>query len=337
MSDLEARPEASLERLGAQMRAYLAAAKAPNTRKAYTSDWDEFESWAVYVRRLPLPASPETVALYLANLAAAEAKASTIARRLASIAEAHRTARLPSPTTDPGVVAVWDGIRRVHGSAVENAEPIRVPLLARIIAALPRVPVPGDQDPQDPDPEPPPLTLASKRDKAMLLVGFAAALRRSELAALDHKDVSWVDQGLVVTIRRSKTDQAGAGRRVGIPYGSRLETCPVRAVDAWCEAADIRDGRLFRPINRGDHLSGPGVSAAAVNRIVQRAVARTGTDPARYSAHSLRAGFATAAAEAGVDERSIMAQTGHKSLTVARGYIREGSLFRNNPAAQLGL
>jgi integrase len=272
-----------------------------------------------------LPAAPETVALYIADLAEI-AKASTIARRLTSIAEAHRAAKHPSPTEDPAVVAVWDGIRRIHGSAVENAEPIRVLLLGRMIAALPQTP--------NPDLPPP---LGSLRDRALLLVGFAAALRRSELAALDYEDLRWVTEGLVVTIRRSKTDQEGAGRRVGVPYGSNPETCPVRAVSAWCQAARIDAGRLFRPVNRGGRLSGTQLSAAAVNRIVQRAVARTGIDPTPYSAHSLRAGLATAAAEAGVDERSIMAQTGHKSVTVARGYIREGSLFRNNPAAQVGL
>jgi integrase len=330
VSEVEARARASLERLGARAETYVAAAKAANTLKAYRSDWREFESWARTVGLRALPATPDTVALYIADLAQM-AKASTIARRLTSIAEAHRAARQPSPVADPAVVAVWDGIRRVHGSAVENAEPIRVPLLARMIAALPRVPAP-----EDPRSEPQ-LTLGSKRDKALLLVGFAGALRRSELAALDYEDLSWVDEGLVVTIRRSKTDQEGAGRRVGIPYGSKLETCPVRAADAWCQAARISEGRLFRPVNRGDHLSGRELSAAAINRIVQRAVARTGADPIPYSAHSLRAGLATAAAEAGVDERSIMAQTGHKSVTVARGYIREGSLFRNNPAAQVGL
>jgi integrase len=325
VSDLEARARESLERLGTRARTYVTAAKAENTLRAYRSDWREFESWAAHVGLQALPATPETVALYIADLAEV-AKASTIARRLTSIAEGHRAAKQPSPTEDPAVVAVWDGIRRVHGSAVENAEPIRVPLLARMIAALPQAP--------NTDLAPP---LASLRDKALLLVGFAGALRRSELAALDYEDLRWVTEGLVVTIRRSKTDQEGSGRRVGIPYGSNPDTCPVRAADAWCQAARIDAGRLFRPVNRGGRLSGTQLSAAAVNRIVQRAVARTGTDPTPYSAHSLRAGLATAAAEAGVDERSIMAQTGHKSVTVARGYIREGSLFRNNPAAQVGL
>ncbi len=304
----------------------MAAAKAENTLRAYRSDWREFEDWAATVGLATRPATPETVALYIADLAAQEAKASTIARRLTSIGEAHRSARQASPTTDPVVVAVWDGIRRVHGTAVDNAAPIRVPMLARMIDAMP--------GPSEPGALPP---LGSLRDQALLLIGFAGALRRSELAALEYSDLRWVDDGLVVTIRRSKTDQVGAGRRVGIPYGSRLPTCPVRATDAWCQAARIGDGRLFLPVNRGGHLSGKRLSAAAINRIVQRAVARTGTDPDPYSAHSLRAGFATYASQRGASDRAIAHQTRHRSLASLNQYIRIESAWADNAATALDL
>jgi integrase len=136
---------------------------------------------------------------------------------------------------------------------------------------------------------------------------------------------------------RSKTDQEGAGRQVGIPYGSNVETCPVRALRAWLDAARITTGPLFRPVTRHGNVGSARLTAASANRIVQRAVRRAGLDPRPYSAHSLRAGLATSAAEAGVSERAIMNQTGHRSLAVARGYIRSGSLFRHNAAAQIGL
>jgi integrase len=142
---------------------------------------------------------------------------------------------------------------------------------------------------------------------------------------------------VVLTLRRSKTDQDGAGRPVGVPYGSNPPTCPVRALRAWTDTAGITTGPLFRPVTRHGTI-GPGrLTAASVNRAVQRAVARAGYGPRPYSAHSLRAGLATSAAEVGVSERAIMAQTGHRSLSVARSYIRSGSLFRDNAAAQVGL
>ena len=167
--------------------------------------------------------------------------------------------------------------------------------------------------------------------------GFAAALRRSELVALDAADVAEVAEGLVVTLRRSKTDQEGAGRSIGVPYGSRLPTCPVRALRAWREVAAISAGPLFRPIDRHGNISTARLSDRAVARVVQAAVSAAGFDPARFAGHSLRAGFATAAAGGGGEERTIAEQTGHRSMSVLRGYIRSGSLFRSNAAASVGL
>ena len=308
---------ADLELLGARAAEYVAAAKAPNTVRAYRSDWREFSAWAAWRGIEALPAAPETLALYLTDLAGA-AKTSTISRRLAAIGQAHRTAGWPSPTEDPAVKAVWAGIRRVHGTAADGAAPLTIALLRRVVEALPD-------------------NLGGVRDRALLLVGFASALRRSELVALDVDDVEERHEGLVVRIRRSKTDQEGAGRLVGLPFGSNPGTCPVRALHGWCDTAAISAGPLFRPVSRSGKFGRGRLTAASANRAVQRAVARAGLDPRPYSAHSLRAGLATTAAEAGVSERSIMAQTGHRSLAVARGYIRSGSLFRDNAAAQVGL
>ncbi|MGH2689686.1 MAG: site-specific integrase, partial [Actinomycetota bacterium] len=298
----------ALELLAARAQEYVTAARAPATLRAYRSDWAEFSSWARDRDLVTLPAEPSTVALYLTDLAGL-AKNSTLARRLASISAAHRAAGHPSPTDDPGVKAVWAGSRRTHGSVPDRAAPITVPLLRRMVDALP-------------------AGLGGLRDRALLLVGFAGALRRSELVALDVADVSERDEGLVIVLRRSKTDHEGAGREVGLPYGSNPATCPVRSLRVWVDMAGITAGPLFRPVDRHGKISDNRLSAAGANRIVQRAVARTGADPRLYSAHSLRAGLATAAAEAGVPERSIMNQTGHRSLVVARGYIRRGSLFR---------
>ncbi|MDP1806523.1 MAG: site-specific integrase, partial [Acidimicrobiales bacterium] len=296
---------------------YAGKARAEATKKAYRTDWAEFTAWAHHKGLATLPAEPLTVICYIVELAGA-AKTSTIARRLVSIGEYHRAARCPSPADDVELQAVWAGIRHEHGTAPDVAEPISVVLLRAMIARLPP-------------------TARGKRDQALLLVGFAAALRRSELVALDRADIAERREGLVVNVRRSKTDQEGAGRRVGVPYGSTPATCPVRALEAWCQAARIEEGPLFVTFDRRGRITPNRLHPSAVNRVVQRSVAATGVSPAGYSAHSLRAGLATAAAAAGVSERAIMVQTGHRSLTVARGYIREGSLFRENAAAAVGL
>lgn len=174
------------------------------------------------------------------------------------------------------------------------------------------------------------------RDRALLLVGFAGAFRRSELVALTVADVRFAHEGLIVTLRRSKTDQEGQGTTRGITYGSNPATCPVRALQGWIADAQLTDGPLFRSMKYGKLQPG-GLDGRDVARLLKRAARGAGLDPTHFSGHSLRAGLATAAAAAGVSERAIMSQTGHKSLTVMRRYIREGSLFRDNPSGQVGL
>lgn len=175
------------------------------------------------------------------------------------------------------------------------------------------------------------------RDRALILLGFAGAFRRSELVALDVADCSFGKDGLTVTLRRSKTDQDGAGRRVGIPYGSNPETCPVRVLQSWMEQASISTGAMFRSITRHGHVQAERLSGIDVARVVKKLVQRAGLDPTKYAGHSLRAGHATSAAIAGASERSIMNQTGHRSVQMVRRYIRDGSLFRENSAGKLGL
>lgn len=179
-----------------------------------------------------------------------------------------------------------------------------------------------------------PQTLQGLRDRALLLLGFAGAFRRSELVGLDVGDVTWGEDGLTVNLRRSKTDQEREGRKVGIPFGSTPQTCPVRTLRGWLEAAELTEGSLFRPV-KGSKVSAARLSYKAVARLVKRAAEAAGLEPSRLSGHSLRSGLATAAAKAGKSERSIMAQTGHRSAQMVRRYIRDGELFGENAAAGL--
>lgn len=307
-----------LRQVAQQAREYAARAKAANTVRAYRTDWQDFTAWCQGQDLQPLPAAPASVALYLTALAAAGRKASTIQRRMSAISQAHKAAGHESPTGSAAVRAVWAGIRRAKGTAQQGKAPTVTADLRAMVSTLPD-------------------TLLGARDRALLLLGFAGAFRRSELVALDVSDVEFTRDGLVVIIRRSKTDQEGQGRKVGIPYGSRPDTCPVRAVQEWFAAAGITGGALFRSVNRHGRLQPGRLSDKAVALVVKRAAAAAGLDPARYAGHSLRAGLATAAAAAGVSERAIMAQTGHRSLSMVRRYIRDGSLFRENAAAEVGL
>lgn len=318
MTALEPAPSTSLESLVDAARSYIAASRAPATVRAYRSDWRHFTAWCAERRCEALPASPETVALYLADLAGVLAT-STIQRRLTSIAVAHRTAGHESPTQTAQVRETWRGIRRTFGVAQHGKAPARTVEVRAMVATL--------------DLE----RLIGVRDRALLLVGFAGALRRSELVGLDVDHVAERDEGLVLHIVRSKTDQDGAGAELGLPFGSDPLTCPVRALRAWLRSSSITEGPIFRPIDRHGRMADTRLSDRAVAEVVKRTAAAAGLDPAIYSGHSLRAGFITAAAEAGVQERHIMAHSRHQSIPVMRRYIRSAGLFRDNAAAAVGL
>ena len=256
------------------------------------------------------------MAAYVAALAGV-AKVSTITRRLAAISQYHQAAGYESPTHELLVRKTMAGIRREKGTAPAGKSPVLIDTLRAIATQLPD-------------------SLAGKRDRALLLLGFAGAFRRSELVRLDVADLPFGKKGLVVTLRKSKTDPEGQGRQVGIPYGSHPETCPLRAVQDWLAAAEIESGALFRGIRHGKLLA-ERLCDRSVALAVKRCAKLIGLDPAVFGGHSLRSGFCTSAAEANVSERSIMNQTGHRSLTVLRGYIRRGELFLDNAAAKVGL
>jgi site-specific recombinase XerD len=306
-----------LEDVGQKASEYVRQAKASNTRRAYRADWADFVEWCKKYRRAPPPARPDTVAYYLADRSA-KLKVSTLQRRLATIAEAHRAAGHNSPNSHPQVRLVWQGIRREKGVAQDHMKPALTKHIRLMVERLPH-------------------SLLGDRDRALLLLGFAGAMRRSELVSLDAADLAQADEGLVVTIRKSKTDQVQAGRKVGIPFGEAEKTCPVRAIYAWLDAAGIEEGPLFRPVNRHGRVLESRLSDRAVAEIVKRSLKAAGRSPRGYSGQSLRAGLVTQAAMSGVSERSIQDQSGHKSLTVMRRYIRDGSLFRENAAAKVGL
>jgi site-specific recombinase XerD len=309
---------ARLEALDATTRRAAAAARASNTIRGYRSDLADFQTWCEGHHRAALPAEATTVALYLTALAGAGAKASTLQRRISAISQAHQLAGRPTPTRDAAVRTTMAEIRRSAGAAPVQKLPVVTAGLRRLLAVLPT---------DRPD---------GRRDRALLLLGFAGGFRRSELVALDLADLEETADGLRVRIRRG-TDPPGSGREVGIPYGRHPETCPVRAVRAWREAAGITAGPLFRAVTRGGRVAGHQLSDRSVARIVQRAAARAGLDPSRYAGHSLRSGLATAAAAGGASERAIMAQTGHRSLPAVRRSGGGGSLFTENAAAYVGL
>jgi len=314
---LRAAASVALAGVGERARDYANSSTSTNTRRAYRADWADFTAWCQTHRLDALPAVPATVALYIADQAA-HCKPSTIQRRLAAISQAHKLAHLSSPTADPAVRAVNAGIRRTHGTAPDAKAPAVTDELRRMLSALP-------------------ATTRGVRDRALLLMGFAGAFRRSELVALNVADVRRTEEGLVVTIRRSKTDQEGQGRTVGVPYGSDPLTCPVRALAGWFGVSGVREGALFRTVGNDDCVQAGRLSDRGVARAVQRGAQAAGLDPATYAGHSLRAGLATSAAKAGVSERAIMAQTGHKSLPMVRKYIRDGNLWTENAAAKVGL
>jgi site-specific recombinase XerD len=294
-------------------------AMSKSTMKAYTSDFAHFEAWCRRERLPSLPAKPSTVGLYLASMAESGYKISTIARRLAAIAIMHRDRNLPSPASlkFPAVGGVIRGIQREKGVRPEQKRALTTEELRRMVNALPNTP-------------------HGLRNRALLLIGFAGGFRRSELAGIDFADVSDTEDCLTILLRRSKNDQEGEGRWIGISYGSDPKTCPVRAYRKWIAAARITQGPVFRHFHNKT-MGNKAITDRVVALTIKKAAERVGIEAQSLAGHSLRSGLATTAARNGATEASIMKQTGHKSLTMVRRYIREGSLFHDNASTKLGL
>ena len=338
-------------------RRFARAARSDATLRAYRSDWADFAAWCADRQLAAMPATPETVALYIASRAeagpddgdgrpTAPLKVATLSRRMAAISQAHKLAGLESPalrSREP-LHSVWAGVTRTLGTARGKVAPaLAADVVAmagqcdeavRLAEALPEEAVPG-------------AALRARRDKAMLLLGFAGALRRSELAAVRTEHASYTPDGLRLLIPKSKSDQQGAGQVVGVAYGSRAETCPVRAVRSYTAAASRAlstqgrpsplSGAVFRSVDRWGRLGRKAITGRTVANVVKQHAQAAGLDPALYAGHSLRAGFATTAARAGKPDRAIQKQTRHKSAAMLAEYVREGRLFDDNASEGIGL
>ena len=292
----------------AKLTQYLQASLSDNSKRAYLNDVLHFLAWGGSI-----PSTPDQVAGYLVAHAETHSNA-TLTRRLVSLSRAHTSQGHASPTKTDLVKATMHGIRRVHGTAQHQVSPI---LKVDITAMVDNL-----------------TGMIGVRDKALLLIGFAGAFRRSELVALTDADLSFVEQGLVIHIRRSKTDQTGEGRKVAIPY-ARGRHCPVLALRHWLSTAGISDGPIFRAITRHGHVQPSALSTEAVALIVKKRAQAIGLDPSQFSGHSLRAGLATSAAQAGVSAHKIQQQTGHKSIEMLSRYIRDANIFVDNAGSIL--
>lgn len=292
----------------AQVFKYLNAALAENTLLAYRTDLNHFLAWGGTI-----PAKPERVANYIAHFATLLAP-STLSRRLVAIAHAHVDRGLPSPTDSALVRAMLRGVRRTCSRPLRQVAPLQKADLQKMVRGL--------------------TGLHGLRDAALLLLGFAGAFRRSELVSLDVNDVEFSEAGMLIRIRRSKTDQEGQGRLVAIPR-VRGKCCPTRKLEEWLKVSGISNGAIFRRFNRYGQLQPERLSAPSVALIVKHRTEALGLDSTQFSGHSLRAGFATNAAKKGASTASIRGQTGHKSDAMVNRYIRNSQMFTDNPVRKI--
>jgi site-specific recombinase XerD len=293
-------------------KTFAAAEKSEATRKAYRSDFKLFVDWCDVRGLQAIPASVETVGAFLAGEATRGTKASTISRRAAAIRYAHAAAGLEPPTSTEAVKAILRGIRRTIGKAQVKKAPVTADRLLTMLAGCPD-------------------NLKGIRDRALLALGFSGAFRRSELVALTVEDLQATREGMLVTVRHSKTDQEGAGQEIAIPNGRAIR--PVDAVLRWLEVSGITSGPIFRPITKGGVVGTEALSAEGVANLVKHYAGLAGLKTADFAGHSLRSGFITSAAENAVDALRIAEVSRHKSLDVLRGYVRRVSLFREHAGA----
>src|SRR5246127_4398433 len=290
------------------------AGKAVSPRKAYGADCRLFKAGCEAKGVSSLPASPETVAAFLAAETGNGTKPSTLARRVAAIRYAHKLSHLDTPTDSEAVKATLRGIRRTVGAARVR----KAPAVAAKVRAMVALAPPG---------------LKGQRDRALLLLGFAGAFRRSELVALDVADIAETETGLLVTIRRSKTDQDGEGVTIAIARGD--VACPARSLREWLDAAGIDAGAIFRSVNKVGTVSGERLTDRSVANIVKSYAGRAGFDANLFSGHSLRSGFLTSAAAKGASIFKMMDVSRHKSVDTLRGYVRDAELFKDHAGAGL--
>lgn len=303
---------------------YYEASWAPATRKAYRSDWRDWEEYCRARSLSSLPAEPLSVAGYLSALAEGQwgkpRKVSTIERRRAAISHIHIESGHPDPAADPRVPRVLKGIRIKLSVKQNRKAALRSQDLKKMVETL-------ANDPR------------GLRDKAIILLGFATACRRSELAALVVEDLREHKEGIIIEIRRSKGDQEGEGHLKLVRYGKDPKTCPVRALKTWLSSASIRSGSIFRSIGNDLEIAEAAISPLGISRAIKRAATNAGLNASLLGAHSLRAGFVTEADSRGARTSDIMAQTGHKSTQMISIYTRYNvdEQFETSTALDVGL
>jgi len=292
----------------------LQGSKANNTLRAYKSDFRDFGAFCAKHGFKSMPTEPKVVSLYLTHLSA-NSKISTLRRRLVSIGVVHRIKGHYLDTKHPAIVENLMGIKRKKGSIQTGKKPILINHLKQIINVI------DDQKIEK---------IKKLRNKTLILIGFSGGFRRTELISIDHEDIDFVQEGVKITVRRSKTDQFGEGMIKGLPYFSNEKYCPVLNLKNWLTLSKIKTGPIFRRFAKGSILTGHRLTDQSVVLIIKDCLKLAGIENQNFSGHSLRSGFATVAAESGADERSIMAMTGHKTTQMVRRYIKEANLFKNN-------
>ena len=280
----------------------LKNSKAQNTLRAYASDFRHFRDFCIDNNVKHLPSDPRIISLYLTKLAKTS-KFSTLKRRIASISVVHKMKGHYLDTKHPIIIENLLGIKRVKGSNQKAKKPILINDLKLIINVI-------DETKQ--------VNKRKIRDKAIILVGFSGGFRRSELVNIEYEDIEFVNEGVKIIIKRSKTDQSGEGMTKAIPYFDNKSFCPVISLKNWIDNSEIKSGKIFD------------ISDKSVALIIKKYASLSGLDPNKYGGHSLRSGFATSTAESGAEERNIMAMTGHKTTQMVRRYIQEANLFKNN-------
>ena len=293
----------------------LKASKANNTIRAYKSDFHDFGLFCVKNGFKSLPSNPKTVSLYLTYLSTKNMKISTIKRRLVSISVVHKTKGHYLDNKHPSIIENLLGIKRRKGIKQKGKKPLLINNLKKIINVIDQV---NSSE------------IKIYRDRSIILLGFSGGFRRNELISLNFDDLEFVNEGLKINIRKSKTDQYGEGSIKALPYFVNPQYCPVKSLQKWLEISKIKKEAIFRKFHKGTKISDIRLSDQSVALLIKYYLNKAGIDSSDYSGHSLRSGFATSAAEAGAEERSIMNMTGHKSTEMVRRYIKEANLFKNS-------
>ena len=293
----------------------LKSSKAKNTVRAYKSDFNDFGIFCAKNGFKSLPSEPKIVSLYLTHLSTKDIKMSTLKRRLVSIGVIHKLKGHYLDTKHPSIIENIMGIKRRKGSIQKGKKPLLINHLKQIINVI-------DEQKDE--------IIKKQRDRSIILIGFSGGFRRNEIVSLNYDDLEFVPEGLKITLKRSKTDQFGEGTIKGLPFFDNSKYCPVKSIQKWIELSKINSGPLFRRFTKSSNLFKDRLTDQTVALLIKKYLQLAGIDNKNYSGHSLRSGFATTAAEAGVEERSIMAMTGHKSTEMVRRYIKDANLFKNN-------